>query len=372
MTYLTLMAVVALDHSDELRFPHDANFLAFRDKLFGAAMLAAFAVTREEVQILIPDDQERGLFGDIFLHADPGVGGGFRGVCSREGEFSGEASNVAVQWAFGVAFGCNAGFKVVFVSFFPFGDDLGEGFSCLFFCHEDNGCGGAGVLFCVVVSKFKPEFFFEICQAVPALFFELRPCFSRDLDAVDPLGVEFGQVIRAASHFKGFGVKVAMLNERVPLQYGAGVFHELREGRLVCHVGGVDPVKFYVGGVEGTFGVYEVAGGEDCAIVFHHGQSNLADTVLLGVGRFNINRDKAVVALKEILFWFGRVAGFLNMLRGQGFFWFGRSLRFSEKFLKQANHGYLTLGFLGGLQSVIGRNCINSPHTPHVNEGQVA
>lgn len=365
------------NHVDEFIFVHDFDLMARLYQISGFALLGGHLVWIIQQDIILCDHEEGHFLGNAGLNVHSSLSG-------NVGEFRSGCFSLARKANCGsgertVICACLGDLLRMFfgLSFVGGLQNFCKRFAHFVFGEQDDHRRRIGIFAGVVVIKLKAEVFLEICQSVSAVSFEVWPCFSGDLNAINPIGVEFGQAVQMAGHIKGSGVKIAMLDERVSLHQVSRDFHKSRKTRFIRYIVFINPVKINVEFIEELLRIYEVAYGVDCAVAFHHSQTDLADAVLVGVGGFNIDRDEPEVTLKQA----GRFRRLDRAGRPRRFTcFFGRWLSFLRRFAtkkpsQKSSHQILTFGLGINPQSVaslMARGHANSPHAPRVNQREAA
>lgn len=293
-----------LQKRQKFGFANDADLVTLFDQFFGPAVLTAFAVTGQQIKVLVANDQQVYFLGYARLDGDSGIGGDFCGVRPGQGNLPGEASNVAVKGAVWVAFGGYVALEILPVASAALvvsgGEDFAVGFSGVFFRQQDNLRGGAGILFGVVVFEVQPKFGFQIGQPVAAIALEVWPRPAGDFHTVKPVRLNFRQFIDVASHVQRGLIKVAVLYQRAVLQLFSQHVIDFVKGRHALHFVFGDAVDAFKRRVELLFGVDQGSGGDYLAVFGDACQPDLTDRKIVGIGRFNVNRDEAKILIWKV------------------------------------------------------------------------
>lgn len=309
------------NHFEEFQFAYDAYCMTLLKKFQGAAMLTAESVSADKVQIVFPDDKD----GDFLRHTI--FDGHSSGCCICGGRFArqfaiaSETNGFFVEWAarytllgdpFGKGFFRSRRCGVVF--------DVRELCLSYFFCAQDHCCGSESVFASVMMVEFQVEVFFQTCQSMTAVAFQLRPSRSRDTNAVMPCCIKRWQMCFFAGRVEGLFVEIAVLDERVSLKQVLKFFDKIFKIRRIMHCIFVNAVKSNVEPIKMLFRIDELGDDLNRVVNAYEGKAYLTDAGFLRVCGFDVNSDKSNVlglrwgALWSVAFIFDSLDHLLNVV----------------------------------------------------------
>lgn len=295
-----------LDECKELVFADDPDGNALLDQFFGPSVFATFCVPGERVEVLFANNEQSDFLGYSCFHRNSGFSGDSGGMFARHGDLAREAGHMSEQRAVCITFFADVLGEVPVVGLSWCGQ-FGEGLPSVLFGGQHDLGRGASIFFSIVVFEFKVEKVFQVREAMAAVASEFRPSAARHCDAIQPIGVQWLYLVGGTGGVECLLVKVAVLDQRSAFQEIAQDIHDLGKGRGVFdHIfGNAVNTRVYI--LEVVFGVNIGAEGENRSIIAREGESDLADALLVCVGGFNVDGDKAGLLGK-----FDKVASWLR------------------------------------------------------------
>lgn len=289
------MPLLSSYQREKFAFTDDADAMALSCHLFGLAMFSAFAVARENTQILISDNQKGGFAGDVGLYGDSCAGCMLGCVLTGNRKGSSKTSDLAEKRTFFIAFSfyrrcidlpsrCENFFKVHF---------------CMPFGKENDLSGSASVLQCIVVIEFQVECLFEMGEAMPAVALEFRPRPLGDLDAVLPANLEYRDPVGFTGGIDCRSVEAAVLEDCALGQDRQKRLDDHVKARLADDMFRPDSVYVDVCTAKGGPRIDQRAKGGDRAIWAASRYADLADARWISIRSLYVQGEKSVAILRR-------------------------------------------------------------------------
>jgi hypothetical protein len=265
------------------------------DEFISFPMLRAFGFAFRQGKVLVSNNEQCDFLADASLDRDAGACGNGGRFGAGKGQFSGEAGDMAEQWACFVTLCRWRFFKRLCCTF---GFVLRGGYApkilpAFDLGHQNNLCGCFGVLGGIVVLEVEIKGRFQVGQAVSAVTFELRPGVLCNFNAVVPFGKKRWQAIAFAGAIDGTFVKLAMLNEGVPIEEVAKCLNDFGKVWMAFNHSLVDAVQFDIEVGKLHFRVDQKAQRLNLTAIGYQCQPELTNTGCISVCGFDVDGDKS-------------------------------------------------------------------------------